>query len=157
MEEVIAVEGTPQAEGPVEGSDEYLIAYATTVVGLDAILVYGFCDDGLYQVMYSLTESHTNNSLYIDDYETFKNALKVKYGKPLIDSENWENDSKKSYYADKKGDALCYGYLDYSTHWLLDRTRIGMYMKADNYNISTLIGYTSNEISPDRPDYSDEI
>lgn len=112
-------------------------------------LLYLFCDDGLYQVLYLSEETHTNDSLYIDDYEKFKEALTKKYGEPLVDREKWESDSKKSYYADRKGDALCYGYLTYLTGWTLDRMQIVMSMRADNYEISMFIVYQSNEISPD--------
>jgi len=121
------------------------------------LLAYYFCDDGLYQVRYVLTETHSNESLYIDDYGTFKNAMIKKYGEALFDLENWENDSKKEYYADNKGNALSYGYLTYDTVWLLDRTYISMNMSADNYDITMTIDYVSAEISPGEADFSDDI
>lgn len=62
---------------------------------------------------YILTEEHSVDSLYIDDYNTFKQALTNKYGEPLLDNEKWTSDSKKSFYADDKGRALNYGYLSY--------------------------------------------
>lgn len=157
MDEVIKVEGTPLFDGKVNGVDATYVAYETTAVGLDMILAYYFCDDGLYQVRYILNETHSNDSLYIDDYETFKSALEKKYGKTWWDLEDWENDSKKEYYADKKGDALCYGYLEYSTVWFLDRTIISMRMSADNYDIAMTVNYKSNEITPGAADFSDEI
>ena len=157
MDEVIKVEGTPLLDGKVNGVDATYIAYKTTAVGLDMILAYYFCDDGLFQVRYILNETHSNESLYIDDYEKFKSALEKKYGETWWDFENWENDSKKEYYADKKGDALCYGYLEYSTIWFLDRTYISMDMSADNYDITMTVNYESKEISPGEADFSDEI
>jgi len=157
MEEVIEVEGTPGAEQDLDDYDVHMISYEAKAIGFDTLLTYSFCDEGLYSVMYLLAESHSNNSLYIDDYEKFKSALEKKYGKPLIDLEDWENDSKKNYYADNKGDALCYGYLNYSTYWLLDRTIIKMSMSADNYNIWTYVRYQSNDITPDAADLSDQI
>lgn len=157
MEAVKAVEGEPILDGTVNGMDANYIAYERTAVGLDMVLAYYFCDDGLFQVRYILSETHSNESLYIDDYETFKDALTQKYGETVLDFENWENSSKKKYYADDKGNALCYGYLTYSTYWFLDRTNISMDMRADNYEITMTVDYVSTEISPGEADFSDEI
>ena len=157
LEKVKATEGETIMDGKVNGIDATYIAYETTAVGLDMLLAYYFCDDGLYQVRYVLTETHSNESLYIDDYGTFKNAMIKKYGEALFDLENWENDSKKEYYADNKGNALSYGYLTYDTVWLLDRTYISMNMSADNYDITMTIDYVSAEISPGEADFSDDI
>ena len=155
---VIAVEGTPYiADGKVNGMDVEYIAYKTTAVGLDMLLAYYFCDDGLFRVRYISDETHSNESLYIDDYTSFKKALTKKYGNPLIDTEKWENDSKKSYYADRKGDALNYGYLTYLTIYSLDRSYISMSMSADNYEISMKVDYESKTIDPGEADFSDDI
>lgn len=156
-ETVISKEGTPLTEGNMTGLDASYIVYQTTAVGMDMLLGYYFCDDGLYGVRYILAEEHSNESLYIDDYETFKNALTKKYGEPLFDYENWANDSKKEYYADKKGDALNYGYLTYDTWYITDRSFISMEMSADNYEISMTVDYESTTISPGEADFSDDI
>ena len=111
QESVMAVEGTPKYSGKMNGLDANYIAYDTTAVGMDVLLAYYFCDGGLYSVRYILTEEHSVDSLYIDDYNTFKQALTNKYGEPLLDNEKWTSDSKKSFYADNKGRALNYGYL----------------------------------------------
>lgn len=118
---------------------------------------YYFCDEGLYAVRYVLLETHSNDSLYIDDYNEFKSALTKKYGDPIFDLENWENNSKKEYYASKKGDALCYGYLTYETLYSSGRASIVMSMSADNYEISTTIDYVSFDIDPGDTDYSNEV
>ena len=157
MDKVISVEGEPLANGEVDGMDAVYIVYETRAVGLDMLLAYYFCDEGLFSVRYLLTESHSNEELYIDDYNTFKAALTKKYGEPLLDSESWLNDSKKEYYSDNKGDALCYGYLTYYTWYLTERTWISMNMDADNYDITMRIDYESMTITPGEADYSDEI
>lgn len=154
---VMAVEGDPILEGKMDGMDATYIAYETRTVGLDMFLAYYFCDEGLYAVRYILNESHSNEELYIDDYESFKTALTKKYGEPIWDTEIWSNDSKKEYYADKKGDALCYGYLTYVTWYITDTTYISMSMDADNYEISMRVDYESKTISPGEADYSSDI
>lgn len=157
-EKVQGVEGTNIVfSGTVKGSTATYIVYEATAVGLDMLLAYYFCDKGLYEVRYILTEQHSNDMKYIDDYTTFKNALTKKYGKTVLDFENWQDDSKKSYYADKKGDALSFGYLTYSTIWLLDDTCISMDMSADNYEISMSVSYQSLRIDPGEADFSDDI
>lgn len=158
MEKVQGVEGTDTVfSGTVKGSTATYIVYEATAVGLDMLLAYYFCDKGLYEVRYILAEQHSNDMKYIDDYTTFKNALTKKYGKTVLDFENWQDDSKKSYYADKKGDALSFGFLTYSTIWLLDDTCISMDMSADNYEISMSVSYQSLRIDPGEADFSDDI
>ena len=124
---------------------------------MDTLLAYYFCDDGLYGTRYILQEKHSNDSLYIDDYEKLRKEITKKYGEPLLDIEDWQDDSKKDYYITKKGDALSYGYLNYYTMYLLNRTTISMDMSADNYIISTTIDYSSNMIGPGEADYSDDF
>jgi hypothetical protein len=157
QEIVEAVEGEPTKKGDMSGVDAYYIAYETTVAGKDAVLAYYFCSDGLFETRYVLTEKHSNEDLYIDDYDDVRTALTKKYGEPDVDSENWSNDNKKSYYADRKGDALSYGYLSYMTGYLLDKTTVLMKMSADNYKITTTVDFQSEELFPGEADYSDDF
>ncbi len=151
------IEGEPVLKGKMDGVKADYIAYEVTVAGLDCYLAYYFCDDGLYAARYLLNETHSNENFYIDDYNTFKNTLTKKYGSPLIDTENWQDNSKKSYYADRKGDALSYGYLKYYTWYTTDETWIEMNMSADNYIITMTVDYRSKTISPGEADYSDDV
>lgn len=140
IEQVIAVEGKPTHETD-EGSYPYGIGYLREVEGLDALLGYYFKDNGLWCVLYELQEEHSNETLFIDDYNTLKNALTAKYGEPYIDNENWDTEFNRRFYQEQKGHALSYGYLYYETHYVIDRTTIEMMMYADNYEIVTLIYY----------------
>lgn len=157
QESVMAVEGTPKYSGKMNGLDANYIAYDTTAVGMDVLLAYYFCDGGLYSVRYILNEDHSVDSLYIDDYNTFKQALTNKYGEPLLDNEKWTSDSKKSFHADDKGRALNYGYLSYYTCYITERVIVEMDMSADNYEVSTLINYTSLTVSPGETDFSEDV
>lgn len=157
QESVMAVEGTPKYSGKMNGLDANYIAYDTTAVGMDVLLAYYFCDGGLYSVRYILNEDHSVDSLYIDDYNTFKQALTKKYGDPLLDNEKWASDSKKSFYADDKGRALNYGYLSYYTCYITERVIVEMDMSADNYEVSTIINYSSLTVSPGKADFSEDI
>jgi len=157
QDQVRLIEGEPFLANRIPEQNTDYIAYRTRAVGLDMILAYYFNEDRLYQVRYILDEKHSNEDLYIDDYTIFRTAMTKKYGKPLLDLEKWQDDSKKDYYINKKGDALSYGYLSYLTRYLTDRTFILMKMDADNYEVSMTINYTSKDISPGEPDYSDDI
>lgn len=147
-EEVIAVEGTPYEE------DEECFRYIREVLGLDVALSYYFDDDGLYQAVYILIETHSNEELYINDYNTFKNALEKKYGEPWYDAEEWQSDSKKEYYADNKGEALRNGALSYFTYWKRDRSDMNMIMFAQNNQIITGVVYCNAMGSLDETDSS---
>ena len=134
-----------------------MLTYVTTAVGLDVYLNYMVDDNGLFSAGYIITEQHNNPALYIEDFEKFKNALISKYGAPIYDKENWTNGSKKSYYADNKGDALQYGYLSYEVRFETNTTTIVMTMDSDNYKISTNIVYLGKTIELPAPDYSNDI
>ena len=157
QETVIAKEGNPLLSSEMTNRDVTYIAYNTTVAGKKAILAYYFSDQGLFTVRYILQESHSNENMYITDYEAIRSAITKKYGDPLFDFESWQDDSKKSYYANRKGDALSYGYLTYFTMYSLERTSISMQMSADNYEISTNIQFESKNISFAEADYSKDF
>lgn len=159
QEYVESIEGEPSSEDDMKDVNAHYIAYDTTVAGKDALLAYYFCDDGLYQTRYILTEKHSNENMYIDDFNTVIDALKKKYGEPDTEWERWQDDDKKDYYSGKKGDALSYGYLNYYTWWedINNRTDVFASMSADNYVISTTIDFSSTDLSAGEADYSDDF
>lgn len=157
-DEVKALEGNnPQYSGKMSGSNAWYIGYDTTLMGNDVILAYYFGTNGLYEARYIWKETHSNENLYISDYNDVKTQLTKKYGSPWYDKEVWDTTSHKSYYSEKKGDALSYGYLTYKTWYSTARTEISMYMGADNYEVSFIIYYESNTISAPSVDYSDQF
>ena len=158
-EELIkASEGAiPDYTGDLNGVKAHYIGYDTNVSGLDMILAFYFCDYGLYETRYILTEKHSVESNYIDDYNNLKSAITKKYGQPNYDDKSWDTSSHEDYYKGKEGDALSYGYLTFDTKWALGDTNIYMNMSADNYDISLIIDYSSTDISPGAPDYSDDF
>lgn len=154
---VLEIEGEPLYDLPLDEYNGAMLTYSTTAVGLDVYLNYTFNENGLFSTGYIVKESHSNPAAYIEDFEKFKNALISKYGAPIYDKENWTSSSKKSYYADNKGDALQYGYLSYEVRFETNTTTIVMTMDSDNYKISTNIVYLGKTIELPAPDYSDDI
>ena len=149
--------GTPDYTGVMNTQVANYIAYDVSLLGMDAILVYYFCDDGLFSVRYMFQEEHSNEDAYIDDYQTVKSALYKKYGTTLLEGENWSNDDKKEYYANEKGKAVLYGFLEYYAYYLNDRTEVDLTMNSDNYDISLAINYISNDIKPAEKDFSGDL
>ena len=157
-EEVKALEGSDVAvSGKVDGKNAWYIGYTTTLMGNNVILAYYFGPDGLYEADYIWQEDHSNENLYISDYNEVKKELTKKYGSPQFDDEMWDTSSHKSYYSERKGDALSYGYLSYITAYSTDRTEILMYMVADNYDVGFYIWYKSNTITAPAADYSNQL
>ena len=156
--EVKEQEGSsPDYEGKVNGANTTYIGYNTQLMGNDVIVAFYFGPEGLYAARYIWAETHSNDSLYISDYESVRTQLTKKYGSPLIDNENWDTTNHKKYYADDKGNALSFGYLTYYTWYYTQRSSITMHMSADNYQISFAIDYESNSIKAPEEDYSDQF
>lgn len=156
--DVRALEGnSPDYTGTLSGNGAKYIGYDTELMGNDVIVAFYFGPDGLYSTRYIWEEEHSNESLFISDYNSVKEQLTAKYGDPLIDKENWDTTSHEKYYADDKGDALSYGFLTYATFYLTDRSFISMTMSADNYDISFFIDYESRDIDAPKADYSNVL
>lgn len=157
-EEVKAVEGgIPDYSGKLDGRNARYIGYDSTLMGNKVILAFYFGPDGLYEARYIWAESHSNDSLYITDYNSVRSQLTKKYGSPWLDKESWDTTSHQKNYSDDKGRALSYGYLSYETDYNTPRTNITMHMSADNYNVSFIIYYESKSISAPTEDYSDQF
>ena len=156
---ILAAEGEPEGTGVMEGTGADYVYYSTTVVGLNAYLVYYFTDDRVCEFRYILTEEHSNNILFIDDYEKIRDALVGKYGEPLalLSGEKWDTNDHKEYYSDNRGDALNYGYLTFADWFTAKDAEISMHMSADNYEVSTTISYTSSVIKMPDENYDGDI
>lgn len=156
--EVKALEGSsPKYSGKLDGRNGWYIGYDTTLMGNDVILAFYFGSNGLYEARYIWTESHSNDNLYISDYSSVRTELTKKYGSPWWDYEDWDTTSHKSYYADRKGEALSFGYLSYETCYRTPRTDITMQMSADNYDVSFIIYYESKTVTAPTVDYSNQF
>ncbi len=136
-EEVLSIESAYEF---VEYSD-YIATYFQSA-GEDAVLVYFFnASDDLYSVFVVYTASHTENNMYVNDFENIDTALKTKYGTPDIDQYyNWINSSyidKTEYY----GLAISMGYLTIISQWDLESVSIRHVINGDNYEITHSITY----------------
>ena len=129
---------TAKFEGLSE--DGLTMLYSGSVAGNDSYIMYYFDPAGkLYRGVYGLTTTYSTASLYITSYETLKDSLTEKYGKPS--SDEVRKISSLAKYADADV-ALQLGYSVYQTIWNTETTEVSLGMLNDGSGISILISYT---------------
>ena len=151
-DDIIAIEGIPDWDGTEE--DRAMLAYVTTVSGLDAFLYYCLDYEGcLAQIMYIFTETHSNENLYISDFDEIEYSLSRKYGEQKIEY-TWLDD----YYKDDKsewGFAIALGDMqmrtsrdyynetDNNADNFVDGVDIIHTISGDNFDITHLLIYNT--------------
>lgn len=126
--------------------DDTSLGYDVKINGKDFRCIYGFLEDKLYNGGYGFAGKHTNDNLYIDDYEELKKILTKKYGKPKTDLPGiWKNNLYKN---DRShwGMAISVGHLVYAAQWETSTTTISMMISGDNFKISLTLTYDSKEL-----------
>jgi len=136
-----------KASEPLKISEENkeFIAYKTSVIGKDVFVGYFFIDNQLTRARYILSQSHSNESDFITDYEDFKKILIKKYGNPTKDESFWKKDLYKDNYSDW-GTAISLGHLIYFSTWSTNDMEISNTLMGDNYDISCIIEYRSTNL-----------
>ena len=138
-------EGTPAEEQ----SDAVLYANQEAA-GKDASVVYYFEDGKLYLILVVFKEEHSNDNLFIDDFEDVDEALKTKYGTPYIDAKKmWSDDTYQSDPNDW-GFAVRVGDLTYMTLFsICDGTVEIMHaLSGDNYEADHMLAYECSDFGP---------
>lgn len=126
-------------------NDPDIISYEPTKISsLEALTTYYFKDGAFYRGAYLFQDIHTNDNLYIEDYEKVKNALTEKYGEPFADRAIWSDSHYKN---DKEnwGLALSMGDVWFAAQWETEDTDILLYLKGDNFQISHILSYTDKD------------
>lgn len=62
------------------------------MAGLDCLIFYIFAEGKLVRASHAFTEAHSNENDYISYYNSLKEILIKKYGKPIKDSQFRKND-----------------------------------------------------------------
>jgi hypothetical protein len=110
---------------------------------MPCIVTYEFVENQLDGAGYYISgKRHTNENSYLDDYETIKALLLEKYGDPISDTTDWKNPlyrSDPSHY----GFAVSVGHLSRSALWSTPRTRLGVTITGDNYEVAITVFYQS--------------
>lgn len=110
---------------------------------------YFFEDNKFKEGFYDITDTHTNENKYIDDFKNINEVLIEKYGEPLVNEEKWIRDILKS----DPGLAMYYGDVTYRTLWEFDNLTIFHMLYSDNFKISHGIFY-SNPNDPEKKNTS---
>lgn len=121
-----------------ESEDE--IKAKVEIDNTDFLAAYYFNDDKLEQVTMVSMEEHSNENLYIDDYEDFQELITEKYGEPETDENIWSDDLYKDD-TDDWGFAISLGDLIMVSRWYTDTTEVGLTLTGDNYEIAFGIIY----------------
>ena len=116
-----------------------------SIVNLSSSIVYIFSKNKLVRSKYIIQEHHSNKNTYISDFNTLKNKLTKKYGKPKENKVFWINDLYKDKYQDW-GFAISLGHLSYYTIWETKDTIILLILTGENYNIDFQIEYSSKKL-----------
>jgi len=130
--------------------DNFQLSYDEVTIsgksGKDFPCNYYFSADKLYSSAYGLGGRHTNNNLYIDDYEELREILTKEYGKPKTDKVIWKRDvfkDDKSYW----GTAVVGGDLSCSAQWETPTTEINLKLFGEDWRIILIVSYESKELT----------
>lgn len=106
----------------------------------DVLLVYNFDSNGkLYNGSYGF-DYNTNSGQDIKRYDILKVSLKEMYGEPKKDEIKQISTKANNKYISSE-DALSYGYVEYNTLWITDKTGLMLNMSSKDYKTLTSITY----------------
>ena len=118
---------------------------ASSIASLSCQVLYIFAHDKLVRSKYYITESHSNNNLFVEqDYPKLKELLIKKYGPPVKEDTLWSNDLYKDS-PQEWGMALVVGHLSFYCSWETEKTAIVLYLSGDNFKVNFGIEYSSKE------------
>ena len=134
-----------ETEKVLSDKDNHLVYYGVEVANMNAYLYYFFANKQLVRTQYIFIDKHTNENLFIDDYNKLVAILTTKYGIPEYDRGIW---SDNSYKKDKEdwGKAIKYGDVTFQAFWETDTTKILCDLSGDNYEIDLVIQYGSKRL-----------
>jgi hypothetical protein len=128
---------------PVEKTKQ-LLKFKTQILGKNVELLYLFAQNKLIGSSYKLDDNYLNSQHFIGTYNTFKQALMSKYGRPSEETTNWLNDTYKDD-RNKWGLALSLGHTEYNALWKTLNTTIECRLREENYYILCSVEYKSTD------------
>lgn len=130
---------------PIHETDVALF-FEVSVANMEAWAIYIFSQQQLVRSKYYFIEDHTNDNLYIDDYNNLVEILTSKYGDPIDSTTYWSDDLYKSDYSDW-GFAISLGDMYMRTDWSTDETLVSSNIGGDGYEIEVEIYYESYNLA----------
>lgn len=139
-----SVDAVQKLKGSPASSDSGSLTYKTSISGLDALAFLNFVDGKLSSVTYIFTTKHTDDNLYINDFDSVDTALQQKYGKASQHGVYWRNDLYKDDHA-HWGLAIAAGQMYMDSSWETNDTEISHRLVGDNFNVTHGVRYESRE------------
>jgi len=141
--QVMATEkGKPQTT-KLDGN-RTLLRYKNKLAGLNMTVAYIFASNKLVRAKYLLSDTHSNNNLYLRDYDTLLNVLTEKYGEPSANDRSWNNDLYKDD-IENWGMAVAVGHMLQFASWENELTTISEMIQGDNFRITLGVEYSSKK------------
>lgn len=128
-------------------SDNMLFILNSKVSSYDATIVFEFDNNNkLISGGYSLSEKHTDDSGYYNDFVDLTELYAKKYGEPQ-ENDVWKNDLYKDDKS-KWGFAAACGHVSFFRYWEADDgSEIYITLRGDNFETSTVILYKQPQYS----------
>lgn len=123
---------------------EDTVAYKATLNNHSCAVVYRFHNNELVSMDYNFDHTYSDDARFVNDFETLKDSLVKKYGKPSENNRYFTSEIYDDNISDW-GMALSTGELSFFTTWLVNKTKILLALYGDNYEVSFSLSYISLE------------
>jgi len=137
--QVVESEGRPLFQERIKGLD--IMEYQQKVNNLDCSIRYIFAANKLSQTKFIFMNCYSDKNIYLEDYQKIKDSLIQKFGKPLEESMNWRDTTRKEDFA-AWGEAIGQGQLELSSRWQTPHTEILANLSGNNEEIALTVEYT---------------
>jgi hypothetical protein len=141
--EVVELEGKPVDQRKVKGLD--VMRYQQRVINLECAIDYFFAANKLSRTRFSFAGDYLDKNAYLQDYQTIKDALVQKFGRPLEEAMKWRDSSYKDDFA-AWGEAVSLGHLELSSRWLTPQTEITASLTGTEEEILLTVEYAGLQL-----------
>lgn len=137
-----------EGEPDVDNNPDYY-GFQDEIASYPCTVLYRFTDNKLSSGFYSFNMVHSNDNIFIDDYQELVSLLTSKYGEPIEGGKEnaiWLNDLYQDDYSDW-GTAISAGHLVFVSKWETMNSDISCMLSGDNFEIKLAIFYQSKTLS----------
>lgn len=120
--------------------DDHILSYKDNLGGLNTQYVFFLANGRFIRGRYIFTDRHTNNNLFMADFEKIDKILYEKYGDPKVHGEKWLNDLYKDDF-EQWGFAISMGHLFIFSEWTKGNVAIYHSLHGDNFDIYHILEY----------------
>jgi hypothetical protein len=138
--QVLESEGKPVEQRRARGLD--IMKYEQKVINLDCSIEYLFSANRLSKTRFLFTNTYLDKNAYLGDYQTIKEALIQKFGKPLEENMSWQDPTYKEDFSNW-GEAVSLGHLVMSSRWQTPQTNIQASLSGNDEDIALVVEYTA--------------